>query len=111
MSGVVSVTEITAQAGWMVALAMVALVLAGWRKNARATPRTPRRAPIIRRPWVPVGIAETTVPLNKRSGPIRRIWAIVASSGIAIVIGVLLATVVAFALAYIVVTLTGLLKE
>lgn len=111
MSGVVSVTDLTAQAGWMVALAIVALVLAGWRKNARAIPRTPRRAPIIRRPWVPVGIAETTVPLNKRAGPMRRIWAIIASSGIAIVIGALLATVLAFGLAYIVVTLTGLLKQ
>ena len=111
MSGVVSVTDITAQAGRMVALAMVALVLAGWRKNARAVARTPRRTPIIRRRWVPVGIAETTVPLNKRAGPVRRIWAIVASSGIAIVIGALLATVLAFGLAYIVVTLTGLLKQ
>lgn len=95
----------------MAGLAIAALVLAGWRKNARAVPPTPRRAPIIRRPWVPVGIAETTVPLYKRPGILRRLWAIVASSGIALVLGAVLATIVAFGLAYIVVTLTDLLKQ
>ena len=106
-----SLTDVTLQAGWMLGLAMVALVLVGWRKNARATPRTPRRAPVIRRPWVPVGVAETTVPLYKRSGPIRRLWAIVASSAIALVIGAVVAVVVSFGLAFIVITLTDLLKQ
>ncbi len=95
----------------MAGFAIVALVLVGWRKNARATPRVPRRAPIIRRPWVPIGIAETTVPLYKRPGPLRRIWALVASSGIAVVMGAVLATITAFGLAYIVITLTDLLKQ
>jgi hypothetical protein len=95
----------------MLGLAVVALVLAGWRKNARATPRTPRRVPLVRRPWVPVGVAETTVPLYKRAGPIRRIWAIIASSGIAVVIGAVVAVVVSFGLAYVVITLTDLLKQ
>ena len=92
-------------------MAIAALVLAGWRKNARAAPRTPRREPVIRRRWVPVGIAATTVPLYRRAGPIRRVWAIIAGSGIAIIMGALLATVVAFGLAYIVTTLTDLLKQ
>ena len=95
----------------MLGLALVALVLAGWRKNARATPSTPRRAPVVRRPWVPIGIAETTVPLYKRAGPIRRLWAIIASSGIALVIGAVIAVVVSFGLALIVITLTDLLKQ
>ncbi len=95
----------------MAGLAIVALVLAGWRKNVRATPRIPRRAPIVRRPWVPIGIAETTTSLYKRPGPLRRLWAIVASSGIAVVMGAVLATVTAFGLAYIVITLTDLLKQ
>ncbi len=95
----------------MAGLAIAALVLAGWRKNARAVPRVPRRAPIVRRPWVPIGIAETTAPLYKRPGPLRRVWAIVASSGIALVMGAVLATVTAFGLAYIVITLTDLLKQ
>lgn len=95
----------------MAGLAIVALVLAGWRKTARAAPRIPRRAPVVRRPWVPIGIAETTASLYKRPGPVRRLWALVASSGIAVVLGAVVATVTAFGLAYVVITLTDLLKQ
>lgn len=111
MSVVVSVTDLTTQAAWMAGLAILALVLAGWRKTARATARTPRGEPILRRPWEPVPIAEATTTLYKRPGPLRRLWAAVASSGIAIVIGALLAVVVAFGTGYLVITLTDLLKQ
>lgn len=95
----------------MLGLAILALALAGWRKNARAVPRLPRREPIVRRRWVPIGIAPTVVPLYKRAGPLRRVWAVVASSAIAIVLGAVIATVVAFGLSYVVITLTDLLKQ
>ena len=95
----------------MAGLAILALAFAGWRKNARAVPRIPRRAPVVRRPWVPIGIAETVTPLYKRPGPLRRVWSIVATSGIAVVMGAVLATITAFGLAYIVITLTDLLKQ
>ena len=108
---VVSVTDLTTQAGWMVALAMAALVATGWRKTARATARTPRREPVVRRKRVPIGIAETTVALYRRPNVVRRVWAVVASSGIAIVIGAVLAIVIAFGVAYAVITLTDLLKQ
>jgi len=108
---VVSVTDLTTQAGWMAGLAVLALVFAGWRKNARATARVPRREPIVRRKWVPVGVAETTTSLYKRPGPLRRLWAAVASSGIAIVIGAIVAITIAFGTAYAVITLTDLLKQ
>jgi hypothetical protein len=111
MSVVVSVTDLTTQAGWMAGLAVLALVFAGWRKNARAAARVPRREPIVRRKWIPVGIAETTAPLYKRPGPLRRLWAVVASSGIAIVIGTVIAITIAFGTAYAVITLTDLLKQ
>ncbi|MFT4616156.1 MAG: ABC-type nitrate/sulfonate/bicarbonate transport system permease component [Minisyncoccia bacterium] len=111
MSFVVSVTDLTTQAGWMVGLAIVALLGTGWRKTARATARTPRKAPVLRRKWVPIGIAETTVPLYRRPNVIRRVWAVVASSAIAVVMGAVLAIVTAFALAYAVITLTDLLKQ
>jgi hypothetical protein len=94
----------------MVALATVALIATGWRKNARATARTPRKAPVVRRKWVPIGVAETTVPLYKRPNVLRRVWAIAASSGLAIVMGAVLAIVIAFALTFAVITLTDLLK-
>ena len=45
------------------------------------------------------------------AGPLRRIWAVVASSGLALVIGAVLATVTAFSLAWAVTTLTELLKS
>ena len=95
----------------MLGLAVVALVLAGWRKNARAVPRLPRREPIVRRRWVPIGIAPTVVSLYKRPNVFRRLWAVVAGSAIAVVTGAVLAIVVAYGLAYAVTTLTDLLKQ
>ena len=110
MSVVVSLTDLTTQAAWMAGLAIVALVLAGWRKNARATARTPRGEPMLRRPWEPVPIAETTTSLYKRPGLLRRVWAAVASTGIAVVIGAVSAIIIAFATGWLVITLTDLLK-
>ena len=92
-------------------LTMVALLAAGWRKTARATARAPRRAPVIRRKWTPIAIGQTTVPLYKRPNVIRRVWAVIAGSGLAIVAGAILAVIVAFGTAYLVVTLTDLLKQ
>ncbi len=111
MGVVVSVTDLTTQAGWMAALAIAALVFAGWRKNARAIPRTPRREPKLRKPVVPIGIAEATVPLYKRPNVLRRIWAATASAGIAVIIGAVFAIIVAFGAAFVVITLTDLLKS
>ena len=111
MCVVVSVTDFTTAAGWMAGLAIVALLFAGWRKTARATPRTPRAEPKLRRPRVPIGIAEATVPLYKAPNPLRRLWAAVASAGIGIVIGAASAIVIAFGTAYAVITLTDLLKS
>lgn len=95
----------------MAGLAIAALVFIGWRQNARAVPRTPRREPRIRRPRVPIGIAEATVPLYKRPNPVRRLFAAVASTGIGVVIGAVTAIVIAFGTAYVVITLTDLLKQ
>jgi len=108
---VVSVTDLTTQAGWMVGLAIVALLGTGWRKTARATARTPRKAPVVRRNWVPICVAQTTVGLYRRPNVVRRVWALVASSAIAVVMGAVLAVVIAFALAFTIITLTDLLKQ
>jgi ABC-type nitrate/sulfonate/bicarbonate transport system permease component len=111
MSDVVSVTELTTQAAWMAGLAIVALALAGWRKTARATPPEPRGEPILRRPRQPIQVAEITTPLYKRPSVLRRIWAAFASSALAIVMGAVLAVVLAFGLGLLVITLTDLLKQ
>jgi ABC-type nitrate/sulfonate/bicarbonate transport system permease component len=111
MSNVVSVTELTTQAAWMAGLAIVALVLTGWRKTARATPPAPRGEPILRRPRQAIPIAETTTPLYRRPSVVRRVWAAVASSAIAATIGAVLAVVLAFGLGILVITLTDLLTQ
>ena len=111
MEIVVSVSELTTAAAWMAGLAILALVFAGWRKTARATPQTPRAEPKVRRPRVPIGIAEKTVPLYKPPNVIRRVLSGFASLGIGVVIGVVGAIVIAFGTALIVITLTDLLKS
>jgi hypothetical protein len=108
---VVSVTDLTTAAGWMAGLAIAALIFSGWRKNARALPRTPSTPTKLRRERVPIGIAEATVPLYKSANPLRRVWAAVASAGLAVVIGVVSAIVIAFGASYAVITLTDLLKS
>lgn len=60
---------------------------------------------------MPIGIAEATVPLYKAPNPLRRVWAAVAGTGIAVIIGAVTAIIVAFGAAYIVITLTDLLKS
>lgn len=95
----------------MAGLAIVALAFAGWRKTARAIPRTPRAEPKLRRPRVPIGIAEATVSLYKPPNILRRVWAAVASAGLGIIIGIVIAVIIAFGTAFIVITLTDLLKS
>jgi len=95
----------------MAGLAILALVFAGWRKNARAVPRTPRAQPKVRRPRVPIGIAEATVPLYKSPNLLRRLWAAAASTGLGVIIGVVSAIIIAFGSAYVVITQTDLLKS
>ncbi|MEL6890401.1 MAG: hypothetical protein AAFP84_02290 [Actinomycetota bacterium] len=106
-----SVTDLTTQAAWMAGLAIAALVFAGWRKTARAAPRIPRREPRIARPRVPIGIAETVVPLYRQPNPLRRVFAAAASAGIGVVIGAVAAIIIAFGSAWLVITLTDLLKQ
>jgi hypothetical protein len=106
----VRITEVTTAAGWIAGLAIVAMIAAGWRKPARAT-ADPARA---RRPArAPVGIplAESRAPLYRPASLWRRLWALAASSAMALVTGALLATLVAFAMAYGVVVLSTMLKR
>lgn len=96
---------------WLAGLAVLALVLAGWRKTARAQPRRPRRTPDSTPHRVPHQVQAAAAPSYHAPGPVRRLWAVVASSGLAVVIGAVLATVIAFSLAYAVTTLTDLLRS
>ena len=95
---------------WLAGLAVVALVLAGWRKTARAQPKG-ARSPVAAPRRVPFEVTHGIARPYHAAGPLRRVWAAVASSALAIVIGAVLATVTAFSLAWMVVTLTDLLKR
>ena len=98
---------------WIAGLALVALLFAGWRKTARAQPKRHRsdQDPLARPRRVPFEVRETVAPPYHSAGVLRRVWAVVASSGLALVIGAVIATITAFSLAWIVITLTDLLKQ
>jgi hypothetical protein len=106
----VNITEVTTAAGWIAGLAIVALIAAGWRKPARAT-ADPGRA---RRPLdAPAGleVTEMQAPLARRSRWWRRLWSLVASSVLAVWVGAIVATIVGFGTAMLVITLTNMLKR
>jgi hypothetical protein len=95
---------------WVAGLAMVALLLAGWRKTARAQPKPLRdQTRLARR--VPHDLVQVVPEPYHPAGLVRRIGAAVASGGLALIIGAVIATVTAFALAVIVTTLTNMLKQ
>jgi hypothetical protein len=60
---------------------------------------------------VPFEVTQGIARPYHAAGPLRRVRAAVASSGLAIIIGAVVATVTAFSLAWMVVTLTDLLKR
>lgn len=95
---------------WIAGLAVVALLLVGWRKTARAQPKPPRDPTRMPR-RVPHDVTHVVAEPYRPAGPLRRTWAAVASGGLAVVIGAVIATVTAFALAVIVTTLTNMLKQ
>ncbi len=102
-----SVDGLTIRAAFIAALAIVALLLTGWRKPARAEPRSPRGP--LRRETTGIIVDHLDTPLYRRPGIIRRALALVASGGIGILTGVLVAIVTSFAIAIAVIWMTNLL--
>jgi hypothetical protein len=111
-----SVAGITLRAGLIAALAIVALLFTGWRKPARAEPRSPRG--VVERglvyktgpaPGVPVDQLDT--PEYRRPGVVRRVMAALASGGIAVLFGAVAAIAVSFGIAMAVIWLTDLLEQ
>lgn len=108
--GRVSVNDLTIRAAIIAGLAIVALMLTGWRKTARATPKTSRgTATRPRRVAVPV-IREPTAAYHPPN-PVQRLASLFAGGGLALLVGAVIATVTAFAIAVIVTTMTNLLKK
>lgn len=110
ISSCVNIAEITTAAGWMVGLAIVALIATGWRKPARATADPARARHPLRAP-TGLEVAELRAPIAKRSPWWRRLWSVVASSVLALWVGAIAATIIGFGLAWGVITLTDMLRK
>jgi hypothetical protein len=106
----VNVTELTTAAGWIAGLAILALIASGWRKPARAA-TDPVRARFLRVVPVRVPVVQHKAPLAEPTPLWKRVWAVVASGGLAIWVAAVTATVIAFGTAWIVITLTDMLKQ
>ena len=111
--------ELTVQAAWVAALAILAVTLAGWRKPARAAPLSPREAadsaddneenPDPHGDSGPLGVVITPVPLEHPPSFVRRLLAAAAATGLTVLTGAVLAIVISFAAVIAVVWATNLL--
>ena len=110
MSSCVSITEVTTAAGWITGLAIVALIATGWRKTARAAAQSARGRTDGPNPSG-VAVHETAAPLHRPPSAPRRVWAALAGTGLAIWVGAILATALGFGVAFLVITLTSMLKR
>lgn len=107
LSGVVSITDLSIRVGWLAALAVLALLLAGRRKPVRAWRRAPR-SPRRQMPAIPVEHAPTS--LHRQAGIFRRVFDVAALAVIAVAGGALAALVISAGVAWMVTTLTGMLS-
>ncbi len=106
----VSTRELTIATVWIAVLAIVALIAAGWRKPARAT-ANPARALLTKRARVGLPVVEEDPPLTRRVNFWKPLWALVAGSTMAVVTGMIAATLVGFGASWIVITLSHMLKK
>jgi hypothetical protein len=104
-----SVDGLTIRAAIIAGLAIVALVLSGWRKPARAESRSPRGP--LQRDGGGIFVEHFDVPPYRRPGVLRRMLAAVASGGIGVLVGVMSAIIIAFSIAIAVIWLTNLLQR
>ena len=93
---------LTVKAAFIAVLATVALLLTGWRKPARAEHRSPRGTGFT--------VEHLDAPPYRRPGPIRRLLAVIASGGIGVLTGTLIAIITSFSIAAAVIWMTNLLR-
>jgi hypothetical protein len=56
-------------------------------------------------------VVEVEAPLHRRTEPWRKLWSLMAGSTMAVVMGVIAATLVGFGASWIVITLSHMLKK
>ncbi len=91
-------------------LAIVALVATAWRPRARAGV-DPARTRQLERLAAPQPVTEIRAPLEAHTPWLRRVWSALAGFGLAVWVGAALATIVGFGTAWLVVTLTSMLRR
>jgi hypothetical protein len=114
-----SVEGLTVKTAIIAGLAIAALLLTGWRKPARAEPRSPLRRSPPGQPFPQtrqqtrqgILVEHLDTPIYHRPGPIRRVLALGASGGLGVLIGLLSAIVISFTVAFAVIWLTNLLQR
>ena len=94
---------------FLVVLALVTLLLTGWRQPARPG-STSLRGPRRTTGQAGVIVEHTETILHRRPGPLRRLAAAIGAGTIAVITGMVLAIVVSFAVAFAVIRLTDLLR-
>ncbi|MFZ8997465.1 MAG: hypothetical protein ACO225_12055 [Ilumatobacteraceae bacterium] len=110
----ISVDGLTVRAAFLAVLAVVTLVLTGWRKPARVGSTSPRgqaRELTSRSPEPGISVEHLETELHRRAGPIRRLAAAIGAGTIAVITGMVLAIVLSFAAALAVIRLTDLLTS
>lgn len=118
ISGCVNIDSATTNAALLVGLAIFVLIAAGWRKPARATPGSHRGAfrsrafPSVEPPSdTAVAVREVDTEGYRPPSILRRLRAIVGSTGMALALGAVLATIGGYGAAILVIKLTDLLKQ
>jgi len=105
-----SVQVLTTRAAIIAAVAVLAAILAGWSKPARATTRWHRGLREPRRGGG-VPVEQQPTPAHRTSGPLRRVTAAGLLGGISLLTGALIAIITAYGAIWAVVSLTDLLTQ
>jgi len=125
MSNCVNVTEVTTIAGCVAGLGVIALTASGWRQPARVEPSSPRGLSgrlrqrldaLLRRPAASDDDGSTPTPTVDSTSVYptpwwRRARSVAGGTGLALWSGAVAATVVGFAAALVVISLTSMLKR
>lgn len=101
-----STPQVTTYAAWLVGLAIAALIATGWRRRARASAEFQRLPP-----EATPSLADTQAPLDAPTPWLKKAWSAVAAFGLAVWVGAAAAAVIGFGTAYLVITLTNMLKK
>lgn len=106
-----SVEVLTDRAILIVVFSVVALLAAGWRKPARASVRSPRAAAgrTDHLPRYGVPVERQPIAPERRTGILRRLFALVTTGALAVITGTVIAIVLAAASIWGVINLTDLL--